>query len=336
MRHRATLFLFCAAAGAAACASIWGFEDAIPVGPDGGATADAAVIVDDEVVPSNVPGIVCVPRGPADWQGPLLIYESDGKPPPEPPPCPSTHPKPTDGRANLQPGTCKCGCGPVTGATCAPPTISIYNDQGACNANATPCRTMQLTQGTCNAYPDAAGCNAQNTFAKVTSAPAMGGSCAPSGPGELDPVTWGAAVRICAPPTDVAATCPADKVATPQAELPYQTNYCIAVTSTAACPALYPKQRIYFTGTTGQRSCTCSCGAPTGGGCSPQIELRDDGACGAGQKGNPDGGSCTGATNASSVRLLNAGSPSGMSCTPSANVTGDLQPSGPLTICCRR
>src|SRR2546425_8710265 len=68
------------AATASACASIWGFQDAV----DG---ADSAS--DPSATPCRE---TCVTEPPAGWLGPLEIFEGTGAPPPTPPECATPYP----------------------------------------------------------------------------------------------------------------------------------------------------------------------------------------------------------------------------------------------------
>jgi hypothetical protein len=333
MRLRALLFLPLALGGAAACASVWGFEDGVPAVDAG---AESGAIVDTEVVPAEgAAGVVCVPSWPPEWQGPLVIAETTGAPAPEPPACPTGYAKPIDGHANATAGSCACACGAPTGMTCSTSaTVAVYADETNCTNGTNQCGSLSVTT-TCTAYPDA-GCPAMNSFAKVTApVAASGGSCAPTGPGVLSPPAWGAATRVCAPPFAVAGKCPADKVPTPQASPPYQTNYCIGLTGTAACPASYPKQRVYFTGESDTRSCQCSCETPAGAKCAVVVQGMDHDDCTGAAKATPTTAACVGMTNSSGIVLADAGVPTGGSCAPSSTITGTLQGVTPFTICCR-
>lgn len=330
MRLRALLFLPLVLGAAGACASIWGFDDATPAD-----AADSGPIVDTEVVPAQgAVGIVCVPRGPGDWLGPLVIAETTGSPAPAPPECPAGYERALEGHADRLVGSCDCRCGAPGGGACSsPPAVTIFSTYGDCTVGTSACRTLPVTSA-CAAYPDA-GCPATNTFARVNPAAPTGGSCAAITPSAPSVPSWQAAVRACAAPVGVPGTCPAGKVPTPQAALPYQTNYCVAVTGTAACPATYPKQRVSYTGAKDSRSCTCACGAPDGGTCAAaKITGRDHVDC-TGTTVAPTS-SCTAMGNTSAIVLDDPGAPSGGGCAPLATMAGELLVADPITICCRR
>lgn len=338
MRFGALPLLIVLAAGVGACAAILGFEDAKDL--DGGAaTADAAGS-DLEVTPAEgAPGVVCVPRPPPEWRGPLAISEARGDPLPALIDCPAPYAKPHDFFSGLQasPATCDCKCAAPTGLACSDPVVTVFPTKGACDADAGACATPYSPPKTCanNDYPPASGtCPATNTEAKITTPAApTAGACAPSAGEVVAPARWTGSARLCEPPPSVPGTCPPEKVPTPATGAPYQTNYCVYSTGTALCPVAYPVQRLYHARLTDTRKCACTCGAPTGVSCGGTVIGYDNVGCGGSKKTVTS--SCVGMGN-TSVIVLEGSAPSGGSCPTGGGPTGEAKAEDPVTVCCRR
>src|ERR1044072_6266186 len=126
--------------GAVACSSYETNENRVD--DAGTAQTDGGAVVDTPVSPLD-PTRTCVPRPPADWQGPLVLFEGSGAPAPDPPPCPSGYSSVYDGNSNLvaPDSQCACECGPETNATCVAKVV-YFKDSGCFG----PC--AHGTQGT--------------------------------------------------------------------------------------------------------------------------------------------------------------------------------------------
>jgi hypothetical protein len=341
-----------------ACASIWGFEEARELEP--GSVDEAGVIVPpaDRIEPApDAPGIVCVPRPPEGFQGPVAIFEGRGSPPPAPPACIARYVPTYDGahEPNAPPGACTCQCTPpaAAGLTCSEPIANLFKD-AACKD---PCGTPNQVVPTMNAAATS-GCGDWNengcsgtVYASFTAAQIKGGACTPSVTGTPSPPAWSANVRLCSPAADVTAACTGGKIPTAVTVLPYEPgNYCILSRTVALCPSAYPAKRTYFDPDKfdDTRTCnSCSCGAVKGT-CGGYVKTADTASsCMGGERDTPAlpatcfqaggnngafgyGGGLPGAPTAPTP-------PTNVSCDPSGGgPKGTFTPSAPLTVCCRQ
>lgn len=331
--------------GLAACASVWGFEEATEratdVG-DAGARDDGPVATGD-VTPSNVPGVFCAPRPPEGWLGPLSVAEATGSPPPSLAECSERWESAYDLKANVTApdGGCGCECVPDQVTACAMPSGSVFQDNQCKNACAAPQVIPSLAQGMC--APLSVGACTGDVFVTYSAAN-PGGKCTPKSKGPPAAPAWLTAARICKPKADVTADC-ADKAIAPQTPVGFDTNnYCILATRAAdECPSTYPRRRSYFKDGefAENRSCeACNCGPPTGT-CAGIVQSGDNtaaGACGGGKVevtppltackkigGNRVWGYWDGDAAAQNVQ-----------CEPSGGgIIGKVVPAASLTVCCR-
>lgn len=340
----AALFALAVATGAAACASVWGFEDATERSPEGGASSDAegAPVAVGDVTPSDVPGIMCAPRPPEGWQGPLAIFTGRGNPLPAVPACPDRYDVAIEGKGEplAPPGACTCACELTSAAPCAGPTVTFY-EEDTCT---TPCGTANQVVPSRNG---STGCVAWvngncpgSKWAKIADAK-PGGSCTPEQAGLPVPHSWAAELRLCAAKSDVQATCPAGTLPAPSTGFPYEpNNYCIARRSAGECPPTYPRQRTFFDGSQVKdtRGCKdCVCGPPTGT-CGGTVTTVDTpGSCSGGITSHSVPAACSevkSSNNGFGYDHKDAGGP--VSCTPSGGGSdGTFEPISPITVCCR-
>jgi hypothetical protein len=329
--------------GLAACATVWGFEDATERTPDGG--TDALPEPVGQIVASDVQGIVCAPRAPEGWQGPLAIAVVKGTPLPALPECLERSQKVIDGNGepNAPPGECKCACDPSKLGACASPVATFYTDITCTTACAPPqvVPTRQAQEPKCVAYATGT-CPAGGEFAKITAAKPAG-ACDAKSSGDPPAYAWGNAVRLCGPKSDVVAKCDADKSLVPASALPFEAgNYCIASTTQRECPTTYPRKREFHdpAQVSDMRGCApCTCGEPTGncGGLVRSVDSPD--SCSGGEKphslptvgctdfkGNNTGWGYEPDTTDASVDPK---------CPPvGGGPTGSFQ-AAPITVCCR-
>jgi hypothetical protein len=331
------------AALASACASIWGFEDAIdaPDSPDArvddGAVDDAAVD-DAGLEGSNEPcAAICVPAPPAGWQGPLAIYEgTGGPPPPAPPACAGSYTSRVyDGlnAPNAPPSDCTCTCDPPLGITCDGPVLNLFSDPctthcGTPNQRITTTCTI-LGLGTCGG----------THFVLDASSP-TGGACAPSSTTALPDAGWTGNVRLCAMATGApfVGVCDAGEICAPTTGLPFESAHCVAQAGTASCPAGYPVRHVYFASFSDSRGCTpCGCAPPTDASCGGgTVAFYNDTACTAPAFTATAPQACTNLGGPKGAKFSGA-TPSGASCAPDGGApTGAFTPTTPTTICCTR
>jgi hypothetical protein len=323
LRHYAVGFFI---VSLAACASVWGFEDAHDIQ----SLADSGL--DDEVVPAEgAEGVVCVPRPPSDLRGPLIVSEITGFPLAPLAGCPERYEAPFDLFANPKADGCKCGCD-AKSVKCSAPVLNVYNAPDvACVL--TPCGTLSVGSA-CTAYPPP-GCTGDNTNSKIATPSGPEGKCAVE---KTDLVKgWSASARVCSPSAGVPGKCPDGKIPTPAAPPPYEPNYCVLAVGAVACPAKYPAQRVYFTTLSDDVTCNCDCGAPSGGSCNRTIQAQDHGppACDGAQKPTPVS-TCTAMGNTSGIFVDGgAAPPIGAKCEPLGGIDGGFHPDKAYTLCCR-
>jgi hypothetical protein len=298
------------------------------------------------VTPSNVAGIVCAPRPPQGFQGPLAFYTVKGSPLPAAPPCIDQYePTPAyDGNADVSApaGECKCECDPSSTTPCGSPVITLFSDTGCM----TPCGPAQPVPTKAAAPPlcgtmDAGAC-IDPTYAKVAAA-RPGGACTPKSIGLPPPHSWGSVARLCEPKKDIVAECDADKVLAPITKFPYQTdNYCLLTTlADAECPPTYPKKSVFYDSDKflDERSCgECTCAPPTGS-CGGSVVTTDDpSTCSGGVDSfDPLPAGCQNIEKSRGFAYT-PGPDAGVSprCDPGGGgPTGSLQPTAATTICCR-
>ncbi len=311
--------------GAVACSSYETSENKVP---DAGTAEGGAVV--DTPVSSLDPTRTCVPKPPGDWQGPLIVFEGSGSPPPTPPACPPGYRTDTafDGNANLvaPDASCKCECGPEAGSSCTA-KLTFFNDKTCL----TPCvsGSEAVVGPKCTALPASCG----GAKAAMTYKP---GTCQAK---QIDkttaPTAWSSQARLCAPIAPSDAGCAADRTSTPTTSLPFATNtYCIAKTGEDECPPIYPRKRVYYAAVRDDRDCECSCKSATGGSCSGDVQTADDATtCVAGIKIVETDGGCYETKKAGGIfpAVIKPGA-----CEPESKPKGAATPTTPTTVCCTR
>lgn len=323
----------------AGCGTLLGFEeardlDAPSVDADGG-------LVGFDIVPStDTPGVVCVPRAPEGWQGPLALYEARGATSAAPA-CAASFRLVYDGNGDLDapPATCSCTCDPGKGYACGPARSAFYGDD-KCTTECQAARPIPVVANDlCPLFDDGA-CPAAR-WIKFTPGAVLGPACQPKAKaGTPPPPTWKVDVRLCGPTPDLAARCPGERVPTPRAELPFTPeNYCVASRTDTTCPASYPSKRTYFDPDKAEdtRGCdTCSCGPPTGT-CGGTVTTVDTAAGCSGGARVANAGTCVSVKDSNKGWGYAPGAPSGVTCEPvGGGPKGELRPTAPITVCCRR
>lgn len=123
---------------------------------------------------------------------------------------------------------------------------------------------------------------------------------------------------------------------------PFDSALCVAASGDHYCPQGYPQRSVHYTGYVDGRACSsCECGWPAGGTCA-QATLYPCTGCtgtgmtlGAGQCLPVDGNTmnCGSGPAIRSVRFDTT--VTGGACAPSGGqLSGALQPDGPVTLCC--
>jgi hypothetical protein len=298
--------------------------------------ADVGQDVDAGESCSSVLGFACTPLPPPGWTGPLAIFEGSGSILPSLPPCSGSFATDDyDGfdAPTATASTCTCSCGAPSGAACQG-SVS-FSQNGSCSKSCGAPAT--LPQGACTPV-NTSGCSGGGPVVSV-SASASGGACAPTPSTTIPTAAWTKEVRACGlSSTPIAATCETGEACVPVPSLPYEAgNLCVSQVGNVACPASFPKQRIYYESSTDTRGCSaCSCAEPTEVVCAGgTVNSYFDSSCGFLVNSSAFPQSCETRSGATASMDLTGVTASGGTCAPSAvTPTGDVSPEQPLTICC--
>ena len=228
----------------------------------------------------------CAAAPPANWTGPVALYDgptTDGTPPPCGDGYASAPVYAGNGTLVAPAASCSaCTCSAARGETCDAPVVSFYADNACTTACGTP---SPLAAGTC--APTSDKCKAFTISPPVP----VAATCDPSGgAATIPPVSWSRAARACAPSaTPEQGTCNSAELCLPAPASPYEPRFCVQQSGAAtACPgAPYTDgPHVFFADTINDsRGCSaCTCGASTGAQCTaagtPQGWRYLDSQCG--------------------------------------------------------
>ena len=286
----------------------------------------------------------CVDADPPGWNGHFYVHETTFTAPAAAP-CAADLTPFTDFEDPAGAAQCDaCTCGAPQGASCSPPPIQCSGNSTNCGGNPQDW-TSALKDGACDKPTNLAG-NAFFLSCKLTgtSAVTAPGQCTPSASDFSNKGSWQQRIDVCG--TDKAGGgCGAGKVCVPKASgASVNESVCVRHDGLMACPAGYAQSVQGYGSASDSRACSaCSCGGP-GTTCSAgSYTFYDLDACAtAGQSDNPVTIGSTACSNVST--LLDQGSwsvqaslpvPSG-SCPASGGApVGSVQPSQPVTYCCK-
>lgn len=153
-------------------------------------------------------------------------------------------------------------------------------------------------------------------------------SCSAAGDATPAPPAWGDTRKFCRA-SSWGAGCDAGRICVPQQAPEAQ---CALAASSDACEGYANPRSDWYTGFTDARACgACGCTA-SGGSCDQVLfELGNDYSCFEAQT-LEQGTQWCGQGYAPPARLV--GTPGPSTCTTSASVTGALEPTGQVTLCC--
>ena len=317
---------------------------AVPAAPtEAAAPMDAAVAMEAEAAtPVACPNAEreCIPAAPPGWTGPIvLLAEVDGGSATGA--CPPSFAKSTTlylgASVANEPATCgACSCGPVTGRACPSSFQMLTNGQPSCGGNT--CGTYTLST-TCADIPQQAGpCTSAESLMVIDGPKSpTGGSCAanPATVEQKPPVSTTAA--LCTP--DVAlerSACAEGSVCVATAALGAGRT-CISQEGDVACPGdPWTSKHLYHRSLRDDRGCTpCTCGAPTGGSCTPVATFYANAGC-SGASVPITGQACQNGAFPAHVRgTFNLQAGSCAAAPDGGRPKGTVTPEGPVTICCR-
>ncbi len=281
-------------------------------------------------------GFRCVALPPAGFKGPVVFGEAKtlGG-------CPSVFPAEalSGGDSAIAGATqcAKCGCGPVTGATCSTSNVTVeYSGNGSC----TNLRWTKKPNSSCykSGFTHCSGGCAYPSSAKVIfSGPTGSSSCTPSkaGSDNLPAPSWDTDMRLCSAPSG--GGCGASQCL-PPSDAPYSRTCIFAAGVVPACPAPYSVRTLMNVGFVDTRGCsTCGC---TPGALSCTATVKDYLASTCSSSGTTLSTSCTPVevsggvvSDTRSIEVTNlavAGS-----CTPGGgSPTGSVSAKDPYSVCC--
>lgn len=291
----------------------------------------------------------CVPLGPGEWLGPMLLWM--GKEGNEPA-CPST--APVNGTKVFRdlnaPNSCGvCECAAPTGSCTLPATLTAAASTCADYAPGVPNTSFDASaawSGDCsagNGIPANQKCNGVNCVQSLTIAPLTltETSCGVSTTHIASklPYVWGAVAQTCHGLTSGSCASPSE-ICAPAVEPGFEQ--CIAQFGDRECPKAYSKKNVFYYGFEDTRDCTpCACSAPVGSTCSAFISVFQDSAC-----SSPVVATTIDATGSSCHNIMPSGQALGSkSATTPVYTPGVCQVSGgepigagvpeePLTFCC--
>jgi hypothetical protein len=214
----------------------------------------------------------------------------------------------------------------------------------ACAANACSCTpsmncsatvTSYQTSGCINEAESVSAVNACRNFSPNFPTMAMtwdgvinngGGACGPGGTSARSGTSWTTSSRFCQA-NAIGGGCAAGNVCVPK--LSVQT--CEIADGTVACDPGYTSTASWYTGFSDGRSCSCTCGSASGGGCGTTIGVYATNNC-TGSATTPSP-SCINSSTSKTLQILGGTNPTCGAAT--AAVSGMLAPTGPQTLCCR-
>jgi hypothetical protein len=237
----------------------------------------------------------------------------------------------------LSGGACTgCSCRVPTVTSCTAPIYS-FGTAAACSSSS--------TQGTLevSSFSSTQACTTPSwvggmfgTILGVQAGaftPVLNGSCTPQGTATPGPASWATTSRFCAT-TTIGGGCTSGQVCAPVNNMPKCTMFdgarvCQSGTSMSA----------WNTGATDTRMCgACSCGSPTGHGCSNmRINVGTDYTCSPQVTATVSSGQryCYSSNGVYSPGIVFSGSPTQPTgCPASATASGSLTATGPKTVCC--
>jgi len=299
-----------------------------PIADDASSMADAHVSHDGAIVPppadahdagtpSTCDGTcMAIPNG---WAGPVEL--SVGTSPP------TCGPKFAGSQSVLHddlvalPATCDCSCGAPSGATCT------VNFGGHCQAAPGTC------DGPVTPYGTSSGCMSMSVWCSsidISTPSVTGGACAPNATKNVPAPTWSTTAISCAPTST--SGCLSGSACVPDADP--QFHLCVEHDGDVACPSGFPSRTVAYADVDDARDCSmCSCGAPTGVGCTGSVSMYSDGACTSVTKGGYPTPNCI---SESGAFIGYDGTATGGSCSASSvSPTGTATPASPTTLCCQ-
>ncbi len=277
--------------------------------------------------PSSCSG-TCAPPVPGGWTGPIKVGSNAVD-------CNGGFADPAGAFfTDFDPGEkeCMCDCQAGDAACAATVEVQVFGD-GGCLGD--PDYTFDLGMTACTPFEepfpatlDDAGEAATLSMDFFTIAPVLIEGTACEGTATFNEGGFLDSVQLCAPTAepslcDDGGPCIADN-----------SDVCVWQEGEAECPEGYPAAITGYSGSNDERECgDCDCGTPSGI-CDSSIALQTD-ACGAGQTVtnadciNSGATAVTSATYTPGDQMLSCDGGTG-----TAPISGSVEPTDPVTICC--
>jgi hypothetical protein len=291
----------------------------------------------------------CVPLGPGEWLGPMLLWMGKEGGEPECPPSAPVGGTRVFAELNATNSCGACACEAPTGSCALPTTLTAAASSCTDYVPGVPNTSFDAStawNGDCstgNSITANQKCNGVNCVQSLTIAPLTltETSCGVSNTpiASKQPSTWGAVAQTCHGIAAGSCASPSELCA-PAVEPGFEQ--CIGQFGDRECPKAYSKKSVFYYGFEDTRDCTpCACSAPVGSTCSSFVSVFKDAAC-----SSPVVATTIDATGSSCLNILPSGQALGSkSATTPVFTPGVCQASGgqpvgaavpaePLTFCC--
>ncbi len=228
---------------------------------------------------------------------------------------------------------CTCDCQPIDAACADTVEVQVWGEGGCGGA---PDFTVDIGTTACTpiegpfpAELDDEGATSALSMDFVTIGPVLieSGTC--DGVGSFNEGGFADSVQLCAPTAEPSmcedgGLCIADN-----------TDVCVWQAGEHECPDGYPELILGFSGSDDQRTCgACDCGTPEGL-CDSSITLQTQ-ACGNGVSATNSDCEMTGNADIAAATYEPGSSTVTCGGTGTAPLSGSVEPTGPVTICCAR
>lgn len=288
-------------------------------------------------------GYECVDAAPAGWQGPYRVDQ--GSPSDPASQCDGGTLPETFYAEPAEAAECTaCTCSDLMGASCSAPSIACWPGSTSCNGiqqDWTPALQNEMCAKPTNLL------GVTSSLSCLLSAPAavvQKGTCTPSVVDFPNKDMWSGRVEACVLPSS-GGGCGAGKACVPIGSDPAQ-SLCVKQDGKQACPAGFEVAVEAYADGDDTRACSaCACGDATVT-CSGSYTFYDANLCAMGGNNPPIAVDDSMCTNVSVLLDNSINNPSWSVSTDPATAqgscpatggqaTGEVQPSGPVTFCCK-
>lgn len=322
MRHLGALLL--AGCTVSACAQVIGTDHYVDAWTGGGGSTGSGGNASSVAAGGSD---CCLPEVPPGWLGLAAMYQGADAPPA----CGGAFDEagPQGGvDPTYDPSDCECSCGDPSGGGCTQTASFAAYTTAFCSGN--PATTVPTSNGVC---VDGLVQVASMTASAIQALP---GTCASDQRTTEPTPEWGNRLGLCV--ADLVDGCPSDlcDAAGPEG---YETAGCIYDTGERECPSEgYTERTVFYEELDNSLTCaSCTCGTAKGETCNGVTTLFAQAGCNteAYQKANDNACADGGGTLSPYSLRLDVTGPTGGTCESSGGeLSGDVIPAGPVTVCC--